>query len=220
MSCDCEVEVHDAQQAWVLKVLLAINAAMFVVEGVTGLWAQSAGLVADSLDMFADAAVYGIGLYAVGRSAVHKARAAYASGIFQCLLGLGVVAAVVHRFIAGAEPWSPLMIGIGALALAANLGCLALLSRHREGEVHMRAAWIFSTNDVLANLGVILAGVLVAALGSPLPDLVIGGIIAVLVIRGGLRIVADARHALAADGRQAHPADGPRSLLRRWRARS
>lgn len=211
MSCECEVEVRNAEQARVLKVLLAINATMFLVESITGLIAESTGLVADSLDMFADAAVYGIGLYAVGRSVARKASAAYASGIFQCLFGVGVIAEVIHRFIVGSEPESLLMVGIGVLALAANLSCLVLLSRHREGEVHMRAAWIFSTNDVLANLGVIIAGGLVAFLGSPLPDLIIGCIISVLVIRGGLRIVADARHELPVDAQPVAPADGPRA---------
>lgn len=197
MSCECEVEVEvdNAAQARVLKVLLSINAAMFLVEGVAGLIAHSAGLVADSLDMLADATVYGIGLYAVGRSIAHKARAAYASGIFQCVLGAAVVVEVIHRVLAGSEPASLLMIGVGTLALAANLGCLVLLSKHREGEVHMRASWIFSANDVLANVGVIVAGVLVVYLGSPIPDLVIGFIVSAFVVRGGVRIIADVRRA-------------------------
>lgn len=207
MSCECEVEVKNAEQARVLKLLLSINATMFFVEFLVGLVAQSAGLIADSLDMFADAAVYGIGLYAVGRSMKHKARAAYASGIFQCLLGVGVVLEVVRRFVVGAEPVSALMIGVGLLALVANLTCLALLSKHREGEIHMRASWIFSTNDVVANLGVILAGVLVAYLGSALPDLIIGSVIAAVVIRGGFRIVADAQRELAEDAQPAAPPD-------------
>lgn len=205
MSCGCEIEVRDAEQAKVLKVLLAINAAMFLVESATGVIARSTGLIADSLDMFADAAVYGIGLYAVGHSVVRKVRAARASGISQCVLGLGVVAEVIHRVIAGSEPLSRLMVGIGAAALAANLCCLALLSKHRDGDVHMRASWIFSANDVLANLGVIVAGVLVAALGSPLPDLIIGGVISALVIRGGVRIIADAR-------RERTESEAPRSI--------
>lgn len=197
MACGCEFEVKDASQAGVLKILLVINATMFLVESATGIIAQSAGLIADSLDMFADAAVYGIGLYAVGRSSESKAKAAYGSGVFQCLLGVGVVGEVIRRFVAGSEPISHLMVAIGTLALVANLSCLALLSRHRDGEVHMRASWIFSTNDVLANLGVIIAGVLVAYLRSPLPDLIIGCIVSFLVIRGGVRIISDARNELA-----------------------
>jgi len=199
MSCECDVEVRNAEQAKILKILLAINAAMFFVESIIGFIAQSTGLIADSLDMFADAAVYGIGLYAVGRSFANKAKAAYGSGIFQCILGASVVVEVVRRFVVGSEPLSLLMLGIGTLSLIANLTCLALLSKHREGDVHMRASWIFSTNDVVANIGVIVAGVLVACLGSPLPDLVIGAIISAVVIRGGVRIITDARHKLVED---------------------
>jgi len=187
------MEAKDAEQAKVLKVLLAINAAMFAIEGAAGLVAHSTGLIADSLDMFADAAVYGVSLYAVGRSIGYKVKAALASGILECLLGAGVVVEVVRRFISGSEPTSTLMWSVGILALAANVSCLALLSKHREGEVHMRASWIFSANDVLANLGVILAGVLVAVLDSRIPDLVIGSIIAVVVFAGGVRIIVEAR---------------------------
>lgn len=193
MPCECEIEPKDAAQAKVLKLLLAINAAMFLVEGVAGLIARSTGLIADSLDMLADAAVYGVSLYVVGRAVASKVKAAYASGILECLLGLGVVAEVVRRAIMGSEPASMLMWSVGTVALVANIACLALLSKHREGEIHMRASWIFSANDVLANLGVILAGALVALLDSRLPDLVIGSIIAVVVISGGVRIIAGAR---------------------------
>ncbi len=89
------------------------------------------------------------------------------------------------------------MLGIGFLALAANLSCLALLAKHREGEVHMRASWIFSTNDVLANLGVILSGVLVVFTASSYPDLIIGLVISALVIRGGTIILSEAKEAQA-----------------------
>jgi cation diffusion facilitator family transporter len=196
-SCECEVKVADREQAKVLWVLLTINAVMFVVESVAGFLAHSTGLIADSLDMFADATVYGVGLYAVGGSAAHKAKAAYLSGILQLALGIGVVAEVARHLIYGAEPQSHLMMGFGALALVANLSCLALLSKHREGEVHMRASWIFSTNDVLATLGVIVAGALVFYFGSAAPDLIIGSVIAALVIRGGVLIIKDARSELA-----------------------
>ena len=85
------------------------------------------------------------------------------------------------------------MMGMGLLALIANVTCLILIAKHREGEVHMRASWIFSKNDVIANLGVILAGGLVAWTGSRLPDLVIGLLVALVVVRGGLLILQDAK---------------------------
>lgn len=187
-SCECAATAATAE-AKTLRWLLAINAAMFAVEIVTGWLAQSTGLLADSLDMFADAAVYGLALYAVGRDTGHQQRAARLSGWLQLLLALGALAEVLRRAWIGSEPEPMPMMGIALLALAANVACLALLARHRDGGVHMRASWIFSTNDVLANLGVIVAGALVAWSGSNIPDLAIGTLIAVLVLNGARRIL-------------------------------
>lgn len=172
-----------------LKLLLTINAAMFVVEIVTGWFAQSVGLIADSLDMFADAAVYGVSLYAVGKAASDQAKSAGFSGYLQLLLALGAFAEVARRFWFGSEPEPPLMIGVAVVALIANVSCMALLAKHRHGGVHMRASWIFSTNDVIANLGVILAGLLVGWTHSHLPDLLVGVAIATVVFTGAIRIL-------------------------------
>lgn len=177
------------EEAHTLKWLLAINAAMFVVEIITGWIAQSTGLIADSLDMFADAAVYGLALYAVGRHAGHQLKAARLSGWLQLLLALGAISEVLRRFVFGSEPEPPLMMGVALVALIANVSCLVLISGHRNGGAHMKASWIFSTNDVLANLGVIAAGALVAWTGSHTPDLVVGTLIALLVLNGARRIL-------------------------------
>ncbi len=191
--CDCEVEIKDKSERHVLVALLLINGVMFVAEFAVGWWAQSTALIADAFDMLADAMVYGVGLYAVGRSLLVKAHAAHISGSLQILLGLLVLVDIVRRLIVGSEPVSTLMMGMGVIALIANVTCLVLIARHREGEVHMRASWIFSKNDVIANLGVILAGGLVAWTGSRLPDLVIGLLVALIVIRGGVLILQDAK---------------------------
>jgi cation diffusion facilitator family transporter len=194
MSCDdCHIEIRDEKQRRVLWVLLAINAAMFFAELMLGIVADSSGLIADSLDMFADALVYGLSLYAVGRAASQKTRAARLSGLFQVALALGMAADVVRRIVFGSEPVSALMIGVGAVALVANVVCLMLISKHRDGGVHMRASWIFSTNDVLANLGVIAAGVLVWATRLRWFDYAIGLVIFALVLRGGFAILREAR---------------------------
>jgi Co/Zn/Cd efflux system component len=177
-------------EARTLCILLGINGAMFVVELGVGIAAQSTGLIADSLDMFADAAVYGLGLYAVGKSLAHKVRVAHLSGWIEAMLALGVLFEVARRFWWGSEPTSQLMISMGLIALIANVACLYLISAHRQGGAHMKASWIFSTNDVIANLGVIFAGVLVAWTGSPYPDLVIGALIGLLVLNGARRILA------------------------------
>ncbi|MDX1578341.1 MAG: cation transporter [Gemmatimonadota bacterium] len=175
-----------------LRALLVINAAMFVVEAVGGWLGESTGLLGDSIDMLADAGVYAISLYAVGRSERAKSGAALGSGIFQMALAGFVLAEVVRRALVGSEPVSVLMMTVGGLALAANVTCLKLISRYRKGEVHMRASWVFSRNDVLVNLGVIAGGGLVALTGSRIPDLVIGAFVSLAVFRGGVRIVRDA----------------------------
>ncbi|MBI2498505.1 MAG: cation transporter [Opitutae bacterium] len=190
--CGCHFEAHDDEQRQVLRTLLAINGAMFVVELVVGLIAQSSGVMADSLDMLADALVYGVGLYAVGRSAAIKRGAARWSGMFQIALAGGIFADVARKAYFGSEPHSVLMMVIAAVALVANAYCLRLLQRHRDGEVHMRASWIFSRSDVIANAGVILAGLLVWWTGSRWPDLVVGSAIAAVVVRGGVEILRDA----------------------------
>ncbi|WP_442110834.1 cation transporter [Pseudomonas sp. NUPR-001] len=179
-----------SKQASTLKILLGINAAMFVIEMGAGLIAQSTGLVADSLDMFADAAVYGLALYAVGRSARLQVRAAHLAGVLQIVLALSVLVEVARRFVYGSEPESMLMMGVGIVALVANVSCLLMIYGHREGGAHMKASWIFSANDVIANIGVIAAGALVAWTGSSYPDLVIGTVVGLIVLNGARRILA------------------------------
>ena len=175
-----------------LLLLIAINGVMFVVELAAGWVAQSMGLIADSLDMLADAGVYAIAILAVGSSPLRKAHAAAVSGCLQLGLASLVLVEVVRKWIHGSEPMSGLMIGVSLLALAANVACLSLLRKHRHGDVHMRASWIFSTTDVQANVGVIVAGALVALTTSSAPDLIIGVLVCGIVVRGGIRILRDA----------------------------
>ena len=179
----------DAAEARTLKLLLGINGAMFAFELTLGLIAQSTGLIADSLDMFADAAVYGLALYAVGRAAALKVRAAHMAGWMQVVLAVLALSEVVRRAIFGSEPQSALMMGIGLVALVANVSCLVLITKKRDRGAHMKASYIFSANDVIANAGVIAAGALVAWTGSPYPDLVIGTVIGLVVLNGARRIL-------------------------------
>lgn len=187
--CGCEFEARNAAERKTLIAVLVINALMFVTEFSVGLVADSTGLTADSLDMLADAMVYAISLFAIGRSGKTRRRAAFGSGLFQIALALGVLFEVIRRFIVGSEPVSGLMMSLGGVALVANVACLFLLAKHRNGDVNLRASWIFSTNDVIANVGVILSGGLVLLLGSRIPDLIIGGIISAVVLRGGVKIL-------------------------------
>jgi len=194
---ESELDEAASLQRNTLWVLLAINAAMFIIEITAALAADSTGLLADSLDMLADASVYAIALYAIGRSLRLQANAASASGVFQIILGIGVILQVIRRYLYGSDPLSTMMIAVGALALAANTACLILIAKHREGGIHMRASLIFSQNDVMANIGVIASGALVAYLGSRIPDLLIGAAISIVVIRGGIQILREAREARA-----------------------
>ena len=191
--CGCGANHAADLERQTLWAVLLINAAMFVVELAFGRRAGSTGLIADSLDMLADAGVYGLSLAAVSRSPAQQRQAAMLSGRLQIALAAWVLLDVLRRAASGSEPISALMVGIGALALLANLLCLVLVRRHRGGGVHMQASVIFSTNDTLANLGVITAGVLVAWSGSHIPDLLIGTAISLLVLHGGWRILRQAR---------------------------
>ena len=192
MSCDCHPEAKAEIQRHVLVLLLVINATMFCLEIVAGILANSTALLADSLDMFADAAIYGIVLYAVGKPHSAKRRAAFTAGIVQGVLGLLVVGEVLRHFLYGSEPKSLVMIMLGVAALAANVSCLWLLRKQRRGEVHIRASWIFTRTDALANLGTILGGGLVLATRSALPDLIVGAAISVLVLHGSFEIIRNA----------------------------
>jgi cation diffusion facilitator family transporter len=162
---------------------------MFFVEIVWGLMAQSTGLIADAMDMFADAAVYGISLYAVGKAVSMQRKAARFSGYAQLGLALFALAEVIRRFVFGSEPEPGFMMIVSLIALIVNVVCLLLITKHRSGGVHMKASAIFSANDVVANCGVILAGALVSWTGSRIPDLAIGFIIATVVFRGAISIL-------------------------------
>ena len=194
-NCGCGSDQAEELERKTLIALLAINAVMFFSEITLGFLAESTGLIADSLDMLADAGVYGLSLYVVGKGIERQSKAASISGVLQIILGIGVLLEVARRLIFGSEPESLLIVAVGVAALIANIYCLFLLSRHRDAGVHMRASWIFSTNDVVANLGVIISGLLVWALGSRYPDLVIGAIISAVVVRGGVIILHEAKEA-------------------------
>jgi len=186
---DSAPQPSQEQEALTLKIVLAINAGMFFGEAVGAVLADSSALLADSLDMFADAAVYGLALFGVHRARATQLRAARLSGVFQLLLAAGALAEVVRRLVFGSQPEAPLMVGVALAALTANATSMWLLARHRQGGAHMRASWIFTTNDVIANLGVIAAAGLVRLLGSNVPDLVVATVIALIVLSGAARIL-------------------------------
>ena len=182
---------ENSNQRKLLWTVLAINFGFFLIEMTTGIISKSMGLVADSLDMLADSFVYGISLMAVGGTLVKKKRIAKLAGYFQIILAVIGFLEVLRRFF-GAEklPDFSTMIIVSIFALIGNGICLYLLQKSKsKEEAHMKASMIFTSNDVIINSGVIIAGLLVNWLNSNKPDLIIGTIIFVLVIQGAIRIL-------------------------------
>jgi cation diffusion facilitator family transporter len=199
MICDTDPSVETEAQQRVLRIALALNATMFVVGLVAGLLGQSSGLIADSLDMLADASAYAIALGAVGRSGRFKAGSATLSGVLLLLLGVGVLFDVGRRALLGSQPESLVMIAVAFVSFLVNATVLRMLGRYREGEVHLRATWLFTRVDVIANVGVMLSGLLVLLTGSRFPDLVVGGAIGIYVIKEAIEILGEAREARAGE---------------------
>lgn len=189
-------ELHK-KQSGVLKIVLAINAAMFVIEMTSGIFARSTALMADSLDMLGDAAVYAFSLYVLQRGAEWRARAGYAKGIVMAFFAMVVLGQAIYRFIVETTPEASIMGAIALLALTANLYCLFLLYSHRSDDINMKSTWLCSRNDIVANLGVALASWLVAVFQSGLPDLLVGTAIAGLFLWSSKEVIREARHELA-----------------------
>jgi cation diffusion facilitator family transporter len=192
----CAVIRVSEQQRRVFLIVLWINVTMFLVEAVAGILSHSTALLADSVDMLGDAIVYGFSLYVVGRGAIWQARAAALKGIIMAAFGLGVLAQVIVTILQGLVPSANVMGIVGVLALAANVLCLLLLWRHRGDDINMRSAWVCSRNDVIGNVGVLLAAVGVRLTGSAWPDIVIGLLVAGVFCRSAILVLRDVRQEL------------------------
>ena len=187
---DLDQTSQHAPERRLLWLVLWINAGFFLLESLTACISGSTGLFADGLDMLADALVYSMALYASGRSAKASKRVARAAGLLQLFLALLGMAEVLRRFIgAEAAPDYSLMMLVSALALIGNYASLRILQRTRSQAAHIRASQIFTSNDILVNAGVILAGGMVWISAAAWPDLLIGSIVFVLVLRGAINIL-------------------------------
>ena len=184
------------RQRRVLRVVLWINAAMFLAESTAGVLAHSTALLADSVDMLGDAIVYSFSLHVVARGPVWQARGALLKGAIMAVFAAGVLGEVALKLIGGAVPVARTMGAIGALALVANVVCLALLWPRRTDDVNMRSAWTCSLNDVAGNVGVLLAGGGVALTGRAWPDIAVGLLIAALFATSAVAVIRDARRHL------------------------
>ncbi len=181
---------EEANHSRLLWTVLFINFGFFIIEMTTGIISKSMGLVADSLDMLADSVVYGLSLWAVGAALSRKKLVARMSGWFQIILALLGLAEVVRRFLfSDVIPNYQIMIIVASLALVANVISIYILQKTKSKDAHIQASKIFTSNDIIINIGVIGAAILVMATSSMIPDLVIGAIVFLIVVRGAVRIL-------------------------------
>lgn len=179
----CAIEALKQRQSGTLKIVLAINAVMFVVVFAAGLIAHSTALLSDSLDNLGDAMTYALSLYVVSRSNQDKAKVALFKGGLILAAGLFVLGQVVYRILVPTVPLFEAMGGIGLLALLANGICLALLCKHRNEDINMSSVWECSRNDIATNLAVIVAALGVWITGSGWPDIVVGLLLSLLLLK-------------------------------------
>jgi Co/Zn/Cd efflux system component len=189
---ELEILASRHEQRRVLIAVLVINALMFAVEFGAGLTAESSALMADSVDNLGDAFAYALSLFALARGPRWEAAAALTKGIIILAFGLAVIVELGVKIAYGIPPSSTLMLIFGALALVANLSCLAMLWRFRSLNVNMSSTFECSRNDVISNLGVLAAAGLVAATASAWPDILVGGAIALLFLRSAFRVLREA----------------------------
>lgn len=193
MACECtQVSVQTQQERSTLRIALVLNAMMFVIGLAAGLWAESTGLIADSLDMLADASAYTLALLAVTRGIAFKKNAARWSGTLLLILGAGIIFDVVRRGVFGSEPEGLIMMAFSTISLIVNVIVLNLLGKFRNGEVHLRATWVFTRMDVLANIAVFVSGGIVMLTHLRYADLVIGLTIGLYVMKEARDILRDA----------------------------
>lgn len=193
-----ELQAMRIKHTQVLKIVLFINALMFFVEVVAGIQGKSTSLLADSLDMFGDSLVYAFSLYVVDRNTKWKNMAAVLKGSIMTFFAIGVFSEAIIKMTTEITPKVETMGIIGALALAANFLCLLLLLRHRKDDLNMRSIWLCSRNDIVANLGVILAAVGVYFYQSKWPDIFVGLFIAGIFLSSAYQVLKESFLALRA----------------------
>lgn len=197
-ACGCTGDANRAERdpayRRALWIVVLLNLGFGLAEIVGGFLADSQALKADALDFIGDGTISLFGLLALGWSALARSRVALAQGLFLGALGIGVIGFAVWRAMNAVAPEADLMGAIGVVALAVNVSAALVLSRFREGDANVRAIWLFSRNDALANVAVIGAAAMVAWTGQAWPDLAVAGVIALLFLHSAWEI---ARSALA-----------------------
>lgn len=196
--CDADEERAGRDPAYrkALLIVGSLNVGFGLAEIVGGFIANSQALKADALDFLGDGSITFVAILALAWTAAARAKVALTQGIFLALLGLAVVGMAIWRALNAEPPEAELMGGIGVVALVVNVTAALLLSRFRDGDANVQAVWLFSRNDALANVAVIVAAILVAWTGRAWPDLVVAGCIAVLFIHSSVEIIRNARKEL------------------------
>ena len=190
----CAIEALRARQSTTLRMVLAINAVMFAVEFSAGLFARSTALLSDSLDNLGDAVTYGLSLYVVSRDARAKARVAMFKGGLILAAALFVLGQVAYSVASPGVPVFEAMGIVSILALIANATCLALLWKHRTEDVNMSSVWECSRNDILSNIAVLIAAGAVWLTETGWPDLIVGLLLAVFLLRSAVNVMRSALH--------------------------
>ncbi|MBT8121334.1 MAG: cation transporter [Gammaproteobacteria bacterium] len=188
----CAIDTLRDRQRGTLRIVLGVNAIMFLVIAVAALYGKSTALLADSLDNLGDALTYGLSLYAVSRGAAVKARVALFKGGLIFLAACAVATQVVYRIFVPGVPVFEIMGAFSLLGLAANSLCLYLLWRHRHEDVNMSSVWECSRNDIASNLSVFVAAGAVWLTGSGWPDILVALGLVWLLIRSSIRVISSA----------------------------
>lgn len=188
----CALDALRVRQSSTLKIVLVINAVMFVVELVAGIMAGSAALLSDSLDNLGDALTYGLSLYAITSARRSKAKIALFKGILILVAGIFVLSQVAYRIVVPSVPTYETMGLVSILALLANGTCLALLWKHREEDINMSSVWECSRNDVASNISVFVAAGGVWLTHSGWPDILIGLTLALLFLKSSAKVIRGA----------------------------
>lgn len=195
-SCGCHADekraANDPAYRCALWIVVLLNLGFGMVEVVGGFFARSQALQADALDFIGDGSITFIGLLALGWAERTRARVALTQGCFLAALGIGVIGMATWRAFNAIPPEADLMGVLGLAGLAVNLtAAMALVRYRKEGDASARAIWLFSRNDALANIAVVIAAVFVAWFESAWPDLIVAGIIAVLFLHSAWEIIHD-----------------------------
>jgi Co/Zn/Cd efflux system component len=188
----CALDALRERQSATLKIVLGINAVMFVVVFIAGMMAGSTALLSDSLDNLGDALTYGLSLYAVSRGPRSKARVALFKGTLILAAGLFVLFQVAYRIAVPVIPAHETMGLMSLLALLANGICLALLWKHREEDINMSSVWECSRNDIAANVAVFVAAGGVFLTRSGWPDILVGLALALLFLKSAAKVLKGA----------------------------